>query len=101
MSLISLGAFLCNAIPHLASGLQGKTFPTPFATPRGVGHSSAMLNFFWGSFNLAAGVSLLKYAPIELGLNAETGAFATGFLLLGTYLSVHFGNVRIKYPRKE
>ena len=42
------GAFLCNAIPHLASGLKGETFPTPFATPRGVGNSSAMLNFFWG-----------------------------------------------------
>lgn len=33
------GAFLCNALPHLAAGLQGRPFPTPFATPHGVGDS--------------------------------------------------------------
>jgi len=95
------GAFLCNAIPHLASGLKGETFPTPFAKPRGVGHSSAMLNFFWGSFNLIAGIALLTYQPIVIGTNPKTAIFAAGFLVLGSYLSVHFGNVRIKYPKKN
>jgi hypothetical protein len=29
-----LGAFFCNAIPHLANGLRGEPFQTPFAKPR-------------------------------------------------------------------
>ena len=29
------GAFLCNAIPHLVSGLCGDALPTPFARPPG------------------------------------------------------------------
>ncbi len=27
------GAFLCNSLPHLACGLSGAPFPTPFAKP--------------------------------------------------------------------
>jgi hypothetical protein len=42
------GAFLCNCIPHLACGLRGETFPTPFANPRGKGPSAPMVNFLWG-----------------------------------------------------
>ena len=42
------GMFLCNAIPHLAAGLQGRTFPSPFASPPTIGHSSALVNVFWG-----------------------------------------------------
>src|SRR5258707_15619629 len=50
------GAFLCNCIPHLSSGLRGAPFPTPFARPRGVGDSPPFLNFLWGSFNLFIGI---------------------------------------------
>jgi hypothetical protein len=88
------GAFLCNAIPHLASGLQGQPFPTPFATPRGVGESSPLLNFLWGFFNLAAGVSLLSIYPIVVGVNAPCLSLAAGALLLGLRLAIHFGRVR-------
>ena len=38
------GAFLCNCIPHLAAGLQGRAFPTPFARLRGATRSSPLLN---------------------------------------------------------
>ena len=34
------GAFLCNCIPHLAYGLCGEIFPTPFANPRVEGSSA-------------------------------------------------------------
>ena len=27
------GAFLANFVPHFVSGVLGRTFPTPFATP--------------------------------------------------------------------
>ncbi|MEJ0066167.1 MAG: hypothetical protein WDM85_12710 [Caulobacteraceae bacterium] len=57
--LIPAGAFLCNSIPHLAAGLRGEVFPTPFAKPRGKGPSSALVNFYWGAANLALGLFIL------------------------------------------
>lgn len=87
------GAFLCNCIPHLLAGLQGGSFPTPFAKPRGVGNSSPLVNFLWGSFNLAAGVALLTASPISIELSVPLLIFAAGFLLMGVYLASHFGKV--------
>ncbi|MYM28423.1 hypothetical protein GTP58_08805 [Duganella sp. CY15W] len=84
------GAFLCNALPHLAAGLQGKRFPTPFARPRGVGHSSAVLNVLWGFFNLLAGLALLTAWPVQPGVTLEFGLTVLGALALGLYLARHF-----------
>lgn len=42
------GLFLCNCLPHLAAGLQGQPFPSPFSKPRGVGNSSPLVNVLWG-----------------------------------------------------
>ena len=53
------GLFICNALPHLASGLRGEAFPTPFATPRGIGRSSPLVNVVWGFANLLVGGFLL------------------------------------------
>ena len=61
------GAFLCNCIPHLSSGLRGAPFPTPFAKPRGVGNSPPFLNFLWGSFNLFIGIYVLSIYPVVIG----------------------------------
>ncbi|AIY41369.1 hypothetical protein LT85_2211 [Collimonas arenae] len=88
------GAFLCNCIPHLASGLRGDAFPTPFAKPRGVGDSSPALNFLWGSANLLAGAILYVWSAVTMGVSLEFGLFIAGFLILGLYLSSHFGVVR-------
>ncbi|MGO9358627.1 MAG: hypothetical protein ACLP1D_13285 [Xanthobacteraceae bacterium] len=96
MSYIALffaGALLCNCIPHLCAGLMGKPFPTPFATPRGVGNSSPPVNFLWGAFNVGAGVALLSLRPVTIGANLDCLALAAGVLLLGAYLSRHFGKV--------
>jgi hypothetical protein len=88
------GAFLCNCVPHLCAGLQGAPFPTPFASPRGIGNSSPFVNFLWGAFNLAVGLYLLATHPTEIGANLDCLALAAGALLLGTYLSLHFAKVR-------
>src|ERR1700720_1720054 len=53
------GAFLTNAIPHVVQGICGNRFQTPFASPRGVGESSAVVNVVWGFANLAIGGGLL------------------------------------------
>ena len=87
------GAFLCNAVPHLVSGLQGRPFPTPFARPRGVGLSSPFVNFVWGFANLVVGLLLLAYLPVGWRLGISFVCFLLGILLMGLFLSRHFGRV--------
>jgi hypothetical protein len=94
VALFFAGALLCNSLPHLASGLQGTPFPTPFARPRGVGSSSPLANFLWGAFNAAAGTFLYSRYPIVTYVSLPTVAFAAGALGLGLYLSIHFAKVR-------
>lgn len=93
LSYFFAGAFSCNCIPHLVSGLQGIAFPTPFARPRGVGKSSPLINFAWGLLNLLAGLALLSYRPVAIGLTASFGIFLLGVVVLGSYLSVRFSKV--------
>jgi hypothetical protein len=95
---IGAGLFLCNCIPHLAAGLQGRPFPTPFARPPGFGNSSPLANFLWGLFNVLAGTLLLSYAPFAVGFNLSFMLFTLGGLVLGIYLSGHFGAVRQGRP---
>ena len=45
------GAFLVNAVPHFTSGVSGRRFPTPFASPPGKGQSSPTVNVLWDSAN--------------------------------------------------
>ncbi len=97
VALFFAGAFLCNFIPHLSSGLRGQSFPTPFARPRGVGDSSAIVNFLWGAANFIAGVYLFSRHPAPIGFNPSFVTLIAGALMLGTYLSVHFGRVRAGY----
>ena len=87
------GAFLCNSLPHLAAGLQGRPFPTPFSRPRGVGDSSPLLNVLWGMGNLLAGLFLLAAHPVKVGLNPDFGLVILGALALGAYVSWHFARV--------
>ena len=93
VALFFAGALLCNSLPHLVSGLQGRAFPTPFAKPRGVGHSSPLINFLWGLANLVVGLILLARNPVTLGVNSGSLAMLAGALLLGIYLALHFGKV--------
>jgi hypothetical protein len=93
ITLFLAGAFLCNCIPHLACGLQGTPFPTPFAKPRGVGSSPPLVNFLWGSFNAFLGVYILAVRLPILSSSLVLLALAAGFLAMGTYLSLHFGKV--------
>lgn len=93
IAMFFCGAFLCNCIPHLACGLRGEAFPTPFARPRGVGLSSPFLNFVWGLANLAAGAAILARRGVPT-TGSTLLALVLGVIALGTYLSIHFGKVR-------
>jgi hypothetical protein len=102
IALFFAGAFLCNSIPHLASGLQGVPFPTPFAKPRGVGDSSPIANFLWGMFNFLIGVYLLLRHTVTVELNPSFITPVIGALAMSTYLSLHFGKVRRdKFERRN
>ena len=96
MTMIAMffaGALLCNCIPHLACGLQGAPFPTPFAKRRGIGESSPLVNFLWGAFNFFAGVTILGVDPVAIGLHADFAAVVAGGLVAGIFMSLHFGRV--------
>jgi len=84
-------AFLCNCIPHLACGLRGEPFPTPFANPRGKGPSTFIMNFLWGAFNLPVALYLLSKHPVTVSFEPGFLALVFGALAIGFYLSLHFG----------
>lgn len=89
------GLLLCNCLPHLAAGLRGERFPTPFSHPHGVGLSSPLLNFLWGSLNLVIGGYLLARGHASWGMPLPHWAvLLAGFLLTGCYAAIHFGRVR-------
>jgi hypothetical protein len=89
------GAFLANAIPHTVQGICGNRFQTPFASPPGVGESSAIVNVLWGFFNLVVGFALLfAFAPKGSDVIAEWACVALGALLLALFCAHHFARVR-------
>ena len=54
------GAFFANFVPHFVSGVLGRTFPTPFASPPFRGPSSPRVNVLYGLCNLAVAYTLLS-----------------------------------------
>src|ERR1700694_4947604 len=65
--------FLANSIPHTVQGICGNRFQTPFASPSGVGESSAIVNVIWGLANFAIG-SVLLYAFFPGGISTAVAA---------------------------
>ncbi|WP_027058453.1 hypothetical protein [Mesorhizobium loti] len=92
MSYLFGGAFLTNAVPHFVSGVMGRPFQSPFATPRGQGHSSSTVNVLWGFLNLAIGYLLVvRVGSFDLRSTADVVALGLGALLIGLFTARHFG----------
>jgi len=93
------GAFFANGVPHFVQGICGNKFQTPFASPRGVGESSAIVNVLWGFFNFVVAAVLLRYffvgPPRPPGIAV---AVALGILVMALWLASHFGKVRKSAP---
>ena len=86
------GAFLSNAIPHIASGSMGRPFQSPFAKPSGRGLSSSSVNVVWGTFNLAiAYVLICRVGDFSLRSTAHAATLGLGFFLTGLMSARHFG----------
>jgi hypothetical protein len=89
------GAFFANGVPHFVQGICGNKFQTPFASPPGVGESSAIVNVVWGSFNfVVAGVLLRIFFPPLPPPVPDSVATALGALIMALWLAHHFGKVR-------
>jgi hypothetical protein len=81
-------------------GICGNRFQTPFASPPGVGESSAVVNVIWGLFNVAVGAGLLHVSfpddlppPWSLCIAGLIGA-----VVMALWLANHFGKVRNAAP---
>ena len=86
------GAFLANAVPHYVSGVMGRSFQSPFAKPRGEGHSSSTVNVLWGFLNLAISYLLvIRVGDFDLRSMADAVALGLGALLIGLFSARHFG----------
>jgi hypothetical protein len=86
------GAFLSNAIPHVASGSMGRPFQSPFAKPPGQGLSSSTVNVAWGVLNLAVAYILIcRVGDFSLRSTAHAVTVGLGFLLMGLLGARHFG----------
>jgi hypothetical protein len=86
------GAFLFNAVPHLAAGVMGRPFQSPFATPRGEGLSSSTVNVLWGFLNLAVAWWLLvRVSDLDLREWDRVLVAGVGGLLISLFAARHFG----------
>lgn len=86
------GAVLTNAVPHFVSGVMGRPFQSPFATPRGQGHSSSTVNVLWGFLNLVIGYLLvLRVGDFDPRSTADVLALGLGTLLMGVVMARMFG----------
>ena len=92
------GAFIANGVPHFVQGMCGNKFQSPFASPPGVGESSAVINVVWGWINFAVGGILLIYFFLLPARVDEEIAAALGALAIGLWLANHFGKVRTTAP---
>jgi len=88
------GAFATNAVPHLAKGLTGAPFQSPFARPPGVGLSSARTNVLWGMVNVvAAWLLLVPVSGFAVADWSHATAFGLGMLVMGLVLARIFGRL--------
>jgi hypothetical protein len=88
------GMFLVNAVPHFVSGVMGRRFPSPFASPPGKGESSAMVNVLWGALNLVIGYLLVgRVEDFLIRDVAGVSALGVGGLVMAVMLAWNFGKV--------
>lgn len=86
------GAFLANAVPHFVMGVSGRPLQSPFASPPGVGLSSATVNVLWGFLNLVIGYLLVcRVGTFELRRTRHALVLALGVLLMGLVLARQLG----------
>ena len=92
------GAFVANGVPHFVQGMCGNKFQSPFASPPGIGETSALVNVIWGWFNFLVGGVLLYFSSPLVGTEGMAIVAMLGALVSALWLSHHFGRVRSSAP---
>jgi hypothetical protein len=86
------GVFLANGVPHFVSGISGRKFQTPFASPPGVGESSPIVNVLWGFANFVIGYLLLTgIGHFTFGPSIDSLVVGLGIVAISLVLSLRFG----------
>ncbi len=86
------GMCVSNAIPHVVSGVMGRSFQSPFASPPGQGLSSSTVNVLWGAFNVALGYLLIyQVGYFDMHVTADAGMAGLGALLMAILSARLFG----------
>lgn len=82
------GAFFANFVPHFVSGVLGRMFPTPFASPPFRGLSSSRVNVLYGLCNLAVAYALLsRVGDFEPRSALHAGAFGLGLAAMSLMIA--------------
>lgn len=82
------GAFFANFVPHFVSGVLGRKFPTPFASPPFRGLSSSRVNVLYGLSNLAVAYTLLlRVGDFEPRSVLHAGAFWLGLAAMSLFIT--------------
>jgi len=82
------GAFSANFVPHFVSGVLGRMFPTPFASPPFRGMSSSRVNVLYGLCNLAVAYTLLwRVGDFEPRNALHAGAFGLGLVAMSLLIT--------------
>lgn len=86
------GVFLANSIPHMVSGIMGRSFQSPFAKPPGEGLSSSTVNVVWGFFNVMAAYFLIVHVGhFNLQTIPDVSTMGLGSFLISLASARHFG----------
>ncbi|MFP5208173.1 MAG: hypothetical protein ACLGRW_02670 [Acidobacteriota bacterium] len=86
------GLFAANALPHFVSGVMGRAFQSPFASPPGKGLSSATVNVIWGYVNAVVAYLLVaQVGAFDPRRASHAIAFGLGVLGIGLLSAHHFG----------
>jgi len=89
------GAFLANFVPHFVSGVLGRTFPTPFASPPFRGQSSSPVNVLYGLCNLAFAYTLLWHVgDFEPRSALHAGVFGLGLTVWSLMITRSLGRLQ-------
>lgn len=91
------GVFFANFVPHFVSGVLGRTFPTPFASPPFRGLSSSRVNVLYGVCNLAFAYALLsRVGDFELRSVLHAGAFGIGLTLWSLMITRSLARLQVR-----
>ncbi len=82
------GVFFANSVPHFVSGVLGRKFPTPFASPPFRGLSSSHVNVLYGLGNLAVAYALLtRVGDFEPRIALHAGVFGLGLAVMSLLIT--------------